>query len=84
MPARFRRADDGGSKDLLAALGAFGPHADLGLAPAGGLGENVGVDRCADQVADRVDGVGLAVERVELQFWILFEIGTLGEEPLLE
>ena len=76
--------DGGGSKGLLAALGAFGPRGDLGLALAGGLGEDVGVDRCADQAPDRVDRVGLAIERVEPKFRILFEVRALGEEPLLE
>lgn len=73
-----------GTKGLFAALNAFGARGDFGFPLARGLGEDVGVDGRADEASDDINGIGLAVERVEPQFRILFEVRTLGEKPLLE
>jgi hypothetical protein len=48
----------GYAEGLLTSLDAFRSAGDLGLALARSLGEEVGVDGRADEVADQIDGVG--------------------------
>ena len=60
----IHQREGGGAEGLLTSLGAFGPGGDLVPTLARGLGEQIGVDAGADEVADQVDRVTLAVERV--------------------
>ena len=59
MPASSISAMGGCAEGLLTSLDAFRSAGDLGLALADRLSsEQVGVDGRADEVADRIDGVG--------------------------
>ena len=57
---------------------------DLGLALACGLGQQVGVDAGADEVADELDGVTLAVERVAPQIGVGGDVGIFGEQAFAD
>ena len=76
--------EGGGAEGLLTSLGAFGAAGDLGLPLACRLGEQVSVDAGADEVADEIDGVTLAVERVAPQIRIGGDVGVFGEQALAD
>ena len=76
--------EGGGAEGLLTSLGAIGPGGDLGLALARGLGQQVGVDAGADEVADQVDRVALAVERVAPQIGIGGDVGVFREQAFAD
>ena len=76
--------EGGGAEGLLTSLGAIGPGGDLGLALARSFGQQVGVDAGADEVADEIDRVALAVERVAPQIGIGGDVGIFRKEALAD
>ena len=78
----IHQREGGGAEALLASISAVGAVGDLRFPLARRLGEQVGIDAGANEVADQVDRIGLAVEGVAPQIGVGREFGCPASAPM--